>query len=252
MLAPGLDGTWSSKRLTTADCTVWMRELMLTVADVERTRALGLGSHSLKATMLSWAAKFGMPAGPRRKLGGHVKPGDRSLVEYSRDEMAGPLRELDKVVEAVRLGIFLPDCTRSGRFVHDQVAEDALEQQFPAAGTPVVVLDSSISDSGSASSESLSVESELADTDALSSSDENLAAAVAEDMIEVPVDPNLPALPELGVVRNLTNGLLHGARDSKRLICGRAYPVKHHAMQAWPKRAFPLCRDCFKPSHLTK
>ena len=37
------------------------------------------------------------------------KPKDRSLIEYSRDEMAAPLRELDRVFAAVSMNVFDPD-----------------------------------------------------------------------------------------------------------------------------------------------
>ena len=45
-----------------------------------------MGSHSLKATLLSWSAKAGMPMAARRILGGHAKAGDKAVAEYSRDE----------------------------------------------------------------------------------------------------------------------------------------------------------------------
>ena len=52
----------------------------------------------------------------RRLLGYHTKPRDRSLLEYSRDGMAGPLRDLCKVLLSVKSGVFRPDSTRSGRW----------------------------------------------------------------------------------------------------------------------------------------
>eukprot|EP00969_Alexandrium_andersonii_P322787 14261429-Alexandrium_andersonii.AAC.1 len=55
----------------------------------------------------------------RRVLGYHSKPGDRSVLEYSRDELAAPLRSLMKVVDAVAVGDFLPDASRSGRWKHE-------------------------------------------------------------------------------------------------------------------------------------
>jgi uridine phosphorylase len=39
------------------------------------------------------------------------------MLAYSRGAMAGPLRELGRVVEMVKKGQFHPDSTRSGRFV---------------------------------------------------------------------------------------------------------------------------------------
>ena len=78
-----------------------------------------VSSHSLKATVLSWLAKAGVAKAARRLLGGHVKPGEKSVIEYSRDGLAGPLREIDRVLEMIRKGRFDPDATRSGRFIGD-------------------------------------------------------------------------------------------------------------------------------------
>ena len=52
-----------------------------------------VGAHSLKATALSWAAKADIPSDVRRFLGGHAIPKDKSMLEYGRDNLAGPLRE---------------------------------------------------------------------------------------------------------------------------------------------------------------
>ena len=75
-----------------------------------------LGTHSCKATPLSWAAKSGMGAEARKWLGGHLNAGDESLLAYSRDSLAGPLRELEKLYSAIQSGEFNPDCDRSGRW----------------------------------------------------------------------------------------------------------------------------------------
>ena len=251
MPAPGFDGSWSASRLMTTDCTVWMREVLRTVCDTDQGRVIGLGSHSCKATLLSWSAKYGMAAGLRRRLGGHVKPGDKSLVEYARDEMAGPLRELDKLLEAVRLGIFVPDSTRSGRFVHDELGSATLEYMFPAAATPVVSVGSTVNDSESAFSRSSSSASEMVDTENCSSQEEVVAAVVAEDVAGMPASMSLPSVPAGGLVRNIANGILHGVRDSKRLLCGKPFPKTHLTLESWPRMSYPLCRGCFRPSHLT-
>ena len=68
----------------------------------------GIGAHSLKTTLLSWCAKYGVPRETRRILGYHALPGDRSMDAYARAPMAGPLRELVMVVSAVREGGFNP------------------------------------------------------------------------------------------------------------------------------------------------
>eukprot|EP00435_Cladocopium_sp_Y103_P011845 s5862_g3.t1 len=66
--------------------------------------------------MLSFAAKFGLSPETRLQLGYHTS-GFRMVHTYSRDAAAQPLMELEKLLVAVREKRFLPDCTRSGRFV---------------------------------------------------------------------------------------------------------------------------------------
>jgi hypothetical protein len=245
MQAPGLEGSWTAKRLPTSECTTWLRELLRQVTGAEGARAAGLGSHSLKATMLSWVAKFGLPAGPRRRLGGHVKAGDRSLVEYSRDEMAGPLRELDRVLRAVRAGTFEPDLTRSGRWVSGGGGAEEPSVPCPTA-SPVTCRASSAASSSSSSSSA----SEVIDTDEEGSSAcEEVwnASAVADEVSPVAYpSEELPLLPEEGLVRNLANGVIHGARSEHRMTCGRTMPPRHVTLGAWPKRPWPLCRNCFR------
>jgi hypothetical protein len=73
-----------------------------------------VGSHYLKATILLWVAKAGVLKEHRRVLGYHEDPGDRSVFGYSRDIFAVPLREMERVIEAISDGSFLPDESRSG------------------------------------------------------------------------------------------------------------------------------------------
>eukprot|EP00969_Alexandrium_andersonii_P103281 4557495-Alexandrium_andersonii.AAC.1 len=63
-----------------------------------------LGARSCKATVFIWAAKGGLGVSSRRLLGYHTKPGGRSVIEYSRDELASPLRELEELYAAIKLG----------------------------------------------------------------------------------------------------------------------------------------------------
>ncbi len=80
-----------------------------------------VSSHSLKATFLAWCAKFGIHKDHRRLLGYHADPNDNSILTYSRDALAHPLRELDKVLGAVCEGSFMPSASRSGRFFEEPV-----------------------------------------------------------------------------------------------------------------------------------
>ena len=111
--APADRGGWSNVPLTATSAGAWLRSLL---EGSEGPPVSSLGTHSLKATVLSWAAKYGLDVPTRRALGYHQASSDISVQTYSRDAMAGPLRSMQKVLDAISEGEFLPDETRSGYF----------------------------------------------------------------------------------------------------------------------------------------
>ena len=80
-------------------------------------------SHSLKCTLLSWCCKAAVSLDLRRLLGHHLDPSSASPEAYSRDSMAPAVQALVRVLGMVKSGTFMPDQTRSGRFVQTQAAE---------------------------------------------------------------------------------------------------------------------------------
>ena len=81
---------------------------------VQASLLWNVGSLSLKATVLSWAAKAGVFKVHRRVLGYQKDPGDRSVFGYSPDIFTLPLREILRVIKAIAEERFLPDESRSG------------------------------------------------------------------------------------------------------------------------------------------
>eukprot|EP00969_Alexandrium_andersonii_P053180 2337087-Alexandrium_andersonii.AAC.1 len=82
MAAPLAGGGWSQRPMTSTEGGLWLREI-LSKHGVDPVELANVGSHSLKCTLLSWAAKAGMRPSERRVLGYHSKPGDRSVLELS-------------------------------------------------------------------------------------------------------------------------------------------------------------------------
>jgi hypothetical protein len=70
-------------------------------------------SHSLKATLLAWAARRGVAENDRVVLGHHSLRSD-SLATYSRDLLGAATRTLCGLIAEVKLGAFDPDGARSG------------------------------------------------------------------------------------------------------------------------------------------
>ena len=115
MREPLANGLFTAARIKAGQATQWLRHILLKLG-VDAYDLRNIGSHSLKTTLLSVAAKGGLSRDTRRTLGGHATPGDDSVDTYSRDILAAPMLELAKLLDHVRAGRFEPDMTRSGRW----------------------------------------------------------------------------------------------------------------------------------------
>eukprot|EP00971_Amphidinium_carterae_P103491 2048916-Amphidinium_carterae.1 len=116
---PLTTGGFGDVPLSTGEAARWMREILVQ-RGISENLCAKLGTHSLKATMLSWSAKFGIPREVRQILGYHVVPGVKTVLHYSRDEQTIPLRRLAEVISQVACGAFHPDANKSGRFVQSE------------------------------------------------------------------------------------------------------------------------------------
>lgn len=132
---------WSTNPVSPSQASEWLRKT-LNVQGVPQDQLQRVGSHSLRTTLLAWAAKSGMPVQTRRMLGYHLKPGERMPALYGRDSLAAPLRALLKMLADIRLGLFIPDAAR--------------DQCFAGPGARPGSESSSASGSGSSSSEEAS------------------------------------------------------------------------------------------------
>ena len=205
---------WSSVAYTTAEFAAAFRGCLLragaSLSDLEN-----IGAHSLKASMLSWAAKFGVSLEARRLLGYHVSAGDKSALVYSRDAMAGPLRMLDEVIVAVRAGTFVPDLTRSGRFV--DVEARASDDVAPDNQSEATVASTRSSSSSSSTAVSLLGE---------------------EDHVEH------VEVQERTLVQNKRTGFIHVCLDADKLRCGKKWPAAFLCLDDLPAGA-SVCSRCF-------
>ena len=109
------DGTLLPCNMGAARASSWLRALLARNEQVNADSLLAISTHSLKATLLSWAAKCGMDTLERTILRYHSTGVNTSTLSYSRDAMAGPLRSRQNLIRSVRMQKFNPDDTRSGR-----------------------------------------------------------------------------------------------------------------------------------------
>jgi len=77
MPCPGKSG-WTGRPLTAFEAGLWLKELLASLLPREALEGRNLGSHSCKATGLSWAAKAGLSHDVRRLLGYHTSSRDET------------------------------------------------------------------------------------------------------------------------------------------------------------------------------
>ena len=125
MPAPTSTGGWSLLPLGPSDAAVWIREVLAEQDMIVQGQSLG--THSAKATLLSWMCKAHAQPDIQRLAGYHVDPNSKSALEYSRDGQAPVVHFLEGLLLAIYSGKFLPDSTRAGRWVGCRSLEQALD-----------------------------------------------------------------------------------------------------------------------------
>lgn len=138
MPVPLLGGGFGCSRMLSSEGCSWLRRLLPRVSPAFGDVSI-YGTHSAKATLLSWMAKAGCSDHDRRLLGGHATQGDTSLLEYSRDALAGPLYRLHRVLRLVGNGTFNPDETRSGRWLFGGPSEGLDAEQTREVSSSAVL-----------------------------------------------------------------------------------------------------------------
>ena len=257
MLAPLSMGGWTRRHMTTNEGALWMREILVDYG-VSADDLRSVGAHSLKATLLSWAAKAGLSMTDRRLLGYHVAPRDRSVVEYSRDEMVAPLRSLQKLLSAVRKGEFMPDETRSGRWADDtagsrpetsEVKANVVSACDPSSGDPTgesaAVANATSQSSRTSSPSASSASSSDVSSEAPSSDQEGPCNAAGFSRSSCRRAPS--RLVDNRFLVHKCIGTVHRGRHDgpDRLACGRTVGLSFTETNDIPESAGKRCIVCF-------
>ena len=241
-----LDGTFSASKLSTSDASAWIRDL-LKLGGFKNDQRDQVSSHSLKATPLSWCAKYGLDLHTRQVLGYHASAANASAAHYSRDELAAPLRAFEEVLESIRAGRFKPDQTRSGYLSpspKSAVRPDALQRIPGERGSVEEVPDSS---SGSSSD---------SDSDSSSSGEDS-----GMETLALEVDKHRPNESAGNKKRRLdaviSNLYLHTRWKTLhceheqydfKLKCGRMVTTLYKTIRIMPTFQYHKCLDCFRQS----
>ena len=144
--------TWSSGKMSTAEATCSLRELLEPVSGKQRAEKLTV--HGLKATLCSWAAKSLMFS-PHEQLalGHHVHPQYKSAMIYSRDNQIRLCTKLHFMFRKLREGGFHPDRPRLFELTQNVAMEQEADEASSQSGT------SSDSDVASSHAESVDQDS---------------------------------------------------------------------------------------------
>ena len=220
--SPVEGGGWQESPVSVEVGARWLRNL-LHRSGQEASSVRALGTHSLKATCLSWAAKWGVDRETRLIMGYHSSSRSKSDVVYGRDNVAPALRVLDTIIASVAVAKFLPDATRSGMFPNSArqgrqlVAEDEI----------------SLSSEGS-------------------EDEEDKDPAEEEKAIDEVVGPWEPSqglretLEGKPVFKHAVTRFLHvvASEEGTHFRCGRRISTSYQECKSLPKVLFPVCKQC--------
>ena len=227
----GVDGKPLQQEITSSECGQLLREAL----KVGHDKGCGVKSHSLKATALSWAGKHGLDLETRRLLGHHLDANAKSAEAYNRDSMGPAVTKLVGTLQAIKQGVFIPDASRSGRFVSQAQANIPANQEQSDSDSSFVPSSSDSSDSED------DVFSGPADSTLL------------WHLVVPELRPGFVDIPEsCTVYRNNTSGMQHlKLHGSLKFLCGRRECNRYTYFAGKPVRGVAMCEHCMGSRDLT-
>ena len=231
-LLPALaaDGSLLPAALSSCEAARWLRAILSRDPQADHESILGLTSHCLKVTLLSWTAKAGVVQDAQTLLGYHSLGLNMSSLNYSRDALSGPLRELERILGLVRAGNFCPDDTRSGRWTSTLATA--------APSTPA---------SGSAGAPS---QDPLPDSESDSSSSQECQSSDSEDdqLVVTDATHSLSLIVESGrysFMLHDSSAICHVMdKNLDRFLCGRSVFGKYSVCKSLGGDSNRLCHVC--------
>ncbi|CAE7223053.1 unnamed protein product [Symbiodinium natans] len=246
MPSPTPDGTFHAFKLSSSDACVWLRELLCGTASADEL--VDLGTHSAKATVLSWLTKVGAPPKLQRRAGYHVGKAGRSELEYGHDAAADILRNIEQVLQIIRAGLFDPDLPRLRRWTGCADFNSALAQ-LDTKAEPAAKRSKRVSALLRSSSSELS-SSSSSDDESSGSGKEDDAGQLAASR-ETCVLNGPAVLDSLHYFRHDARGTIHCAQavcddDAVVFLCGRLATSAHSKLDNRPAVLLNPCASCFR------
>lgn len=200
---------WNDNPLSASEATYWLRDFLsprFAGKDI-----MQLGSHSCKATVLTWAGRcvaiaFSPPE--RRLLGHHLDPGMKSIMVYSREAYVTLYARVLQMFRLIRSGVFDPDKPAISRIVQCQGdSQDRLQSKVGPGAEPLEV--DSDSDSSVASD----------DAGQVGECEPPLSLERSSALEEFAL------VPDEGLAVHSLSGLVHVINEDETLLCGRRMSV---------------------------
>ena len=235
MPAPDKSGDATQRPLESGECGKWLRRLLDHGAAGELQDERRISSHSLKCTMLSFAAKRGLSVPDRLMLGYHSSQMHMAMV-YSRDGAAASFILLERLIREIAAGKFRPDSTRSGR-----VVDSPIEQS--TAQISEVKIETVLS-----SEEEVAEEHDMSDSSGSTSSSESASSEILEghSLNKVFTPPQPPEGYSKWQHSKLKTVHLTEPGYSRVFVCGRTVGTFHHRLEQDPRFDSPICWACFR------
>ena len=120
---PGGEFGLCRRGVSSSECSKFLQMFFNVERPVDKDEPC-ISSHSLKATCLSWASKYGMSPDDRAILGRHSDSVSGSSAIYSRDLVVGSCRKMQDMIMDIVRGRFLPDSSRRGYFADAEEVQE--------------------------------------------------------------------------------------------------------------------------------
>jgi len=212
-------------------------------------------------------AKWGASGDTRRLLGYHSNPNEQSLLTYSRDAAAGPLKEMAAMILAIKTNMFRPDESRFGRIGAfegsglDTEAAHTLSMQRRAEATDVPAgggSSSSTAPQGAQQEAAAPPDPTSSSSSSSSSEAESAEARVEASVTELALGPPPRAeaafdASSMFLYKHKVVGTLHLRLKSQvtRLVCGRSLHAGFCRM-ANDTVLTARCSQCFTSKSLAR
>eukprot|EP00435_Cladocopium_sp_Y103_P043820 s3521_g12.t1 len=114
-----VSGQFLGRRLTTSEANLWLKEVLVR-GGLSAGQAARYSTHSCKATVPTWASKFGgFSMDERRMLTHHMDGNSMMPLTYSRDNLTALHSRIFRMLAAIRNGEFTPDESNAARIFRD-------------------------------------------------------------------------------------------------------------------------------------